>query len=165
MGWFDRSHVSSTFWSSSYLILVTGGLVVPLSRQFIQAFHWQVLALGFMVGCTFAPNLKTFTGENILGFSLSGCIFWHLDSYALLNSFFWVTESRSLPYDLLIFVSVLSHRWQYVSNFSSIMYHNSDYLSRDSMLWQMCTHSTSKLGRYSPLSLNVIGLELTTSID
>ena len=73
MGWFDRSHVNSTFWSSSYLILVTGKLVVPLSCQFIQAF--QVLALGFMAGCTFAPNLKTFTGENIWAFSLSGHIF------------------------------------------------------------------------------------------
>jgi hypothetical protein len=65
MGWFDRSHVNSTIWSSSYLILVTGGLLAPMSRQFTHAF--QVLALGFMVGCTFAPNLKTFTGENICG--------------------------------------------------------------------------------------------------
>ena len=24
----------------------------------------QVLALGFLVGCTFAPNLKTFTGQH-----------------------------------------------------------------------------------------------------
>ena len=63
MGWFDRSHVNSTIWSSSYLILVTSGFVVPMSRQFTNAF--QVLALGFMVGCTFAPNLKTFAGEDI----------------------------------------------------------------------------------------------------
>jgi hypothetical protein len=47
---------------------------------------------------------------------------------------------------------------------SRIMYRNSDYFSRDSMLLRMCTHSTSKLGRYLSLSLNVIGLELTTSI-
>ena len=65
MGWFDRSHVNSTIWSSSYLILVTGWLVVLISCQFTHAF--QVLALGFMVGCTFAPNLKTFAGENIWG--------------------------------------------------------------------------------------------------
>ena len=63
MGWFDRSHVDSTIWSSSYLVLVTGELVVLMSRRFANAF--QVLALGFMVGCTFAPNLKTFAGENI----------------------------------------------------------------------------------------------------
>ena len=73
MGRFDLSHVNSTFWPSTYLILVTGVLVVPLSPQFTHAF--QLLALGFMVGCTFAPNLKTFTGEIILGFSLLGHIF------------------------------------------------------------------------------------------
>ena len=63
MGWIDCSHVNSTIWSSSYLILVTSGSVDPLSCQFTNTF--QVLALGFMVGCTFAPNLKTFAGENI----------------------------------------------------------------------------------------------------
>ena len=63
MGWFDRSHVNSTLWSSSYLILVTGGLVLPMSCQFTHAF--QALALVFMVGCTFAPDLKTFAGESI----------------------------------------------------------------------------------------------------
>ena len=73
MGRFDLSHVNSTFWPSTYLILVTGVLVVPLSPQFTHAF--QLLALGFMVGCTFAPNLNTFTGEIILGFSLLGHIF------------------------------------------------------------------------------------------
>lgn len=31
MGWVDRSHVNSTFWPSTYLILVTGALVVLLS--------------------------------------------------------------------------------------------------------------------------------------
>ena len=32
----------------------------------VQSTHAiQVLALGFLVGCTFAPNLKTFAGENI----------------------------------------------------------------------------------------------------
>ena len=64
MGWFDRSHVDSTIWPSSNLILVTGGLVVPMSCRFIIC-ALQVLALGLMVGCTFAPNLKTFAGENI----------------------------------------------------------------------------------------------------
>jgi hypothetical protein len=37
MGWFDRSHVDSTFWSSSYLILVTGGLVAPIFHQVAHA--------------------------------------------------------------------------------------------------------------------------------
>jgi len=27
MGWFDSSHVDSTIWSSSYLILVAGALI------------------------------------------------------------------------------------------------------------------------------------------
>ena len=65
MGWSGRCHVNSTIWSSSHLILVSGEPVVPMSRQFTHAF--QLLALGFMVGCTFAPNLNTFTGENIRG--------------------------------------------------------------------------------------------------
>jgi hypothetical protein len=53
----------------SIFLLGWGGLIaVMLIRRFgrLPILFWsQVLALGFLVGCTFAPNLKTFTGENI----------------------------------------------------------------------------------------------------
>lgn len=43
-----------------------GGIfAVMLMRKLgrLPVLFWsQVLALGFLVGCTFAPNLKTFTG-------------------------------------------------------------------------------------------------------
>ena len=39
------------------------GLLSRIMSLFSHLF--QLLALGFMVGCTFAPNLKTFTGENM----------------------------------------------------------------------------------------------------
>lgn len=44
-----------------------GGIfAVMLMRKLgrLPVLFWsQVLALGFLVGCTFAPNLKTFTGK------------------------------------------------------------------------------------------------------
>ena len=66
MGWVNSSHVNPTIWSSSYLILVTGELVIQHLAP-VYSYFPQLLALGFLVGCTFAPNLKTFTGENIWG--------------------------------------------------------------------------------------------------
>jgi hypothetical protein len=41
------------------------GLSLPYFTSLLMPF--KVVALGFMVGCTFAPNLKTFTGENSWG--------------------------------------------------------------------------------------------------
>lgn len=61
MGRFNSSHADSTIWSSSYLILVAGGLVV-LRVAAVYSYFPQLLALGFMIGCTFSPDLTTFTG-------------------------------------------------------------------------------------------------------
>lgn len=57
----------------------------------------QVLALGFLLGCTFAPNLKTFTGKHVdLHMLKVEAMIWNECSYALPNSVLRVRCSTSL---------------------------------------------------------------------
>lgn len=62
------------FWSQVY----RDALSVYTCVTKLMPIHRQVLALGFLVGCTFAPNLKTFTGMDrqihVLLRSLSPCL-------------------------------------------------------------------------------------------
>ena len=94
--------VSSCWVCSSGLFLVRvlitfplgwGGLfAVMVMRKVgrLPVLFWsQVLALAFMVGCTFAPNLKTFTGELSCGYvALRSPQFWH--SFPMLDRVLWV---------------------------------------------------------------------------
>lgn len=61
----------------SIFLLGWGGLLaVMLMRRFgrLPILFWsQVLALGFLVGCTFAPNLKTFTAMRCLTAFFATC--------------------------------------------------------------------------------------------
>ena len=62
MGWDLCGNTHSSLWSFA------GALLVSSTREAVEwpmfTDHlYQVLALGFLVGCTFAPNLKTFAGQ------------------------------------------------------------------------------------------------------
>lgn len=61
MGWSFRRDDHSSLWS------IASALLVASASDFVERFNpalitKQLLALGFLVGCTFAPNLKTFAG-------------------------------------------------------------------------------------------------------
>ncbi|KIP06311.1 hypothetical protein PHLGIDRAFT_465509 [Phlebiopsis gigantea 11061_1 CR5-6] len=70
-------HINNLTSNWSIFLLGWGGiLAVMLMRRYgrLPVLFWsQVLALGFLVGCTFAPNLKTFTAMRCLTAFFATC--------------------------------------------------------------------------------------------
>ena len=61
MGRLYLSDVHSSLWSLASAVLVASAHNVMRYPDLHTSFM-QILALGFLVGCTFAPDLKTFAG-------------------------------------------------------------------------------------------------------
>jgi len=60
MGWYFRSNDHSSLRSiASALLVASASDALERPTHLITE---QLLALGFLVGCTFAPNLKIFAG-------------------------------------------------------------------------------------------------------
>lgn len=58
------SHGDAKVWKASRPLLVSGEKETSkLGPPNLSVFVLKVLALAFMIGCTFAPTLKTFTGK------------------------------------------------------------------------------------------------------
>lgn len=88
MGWTVCCHAHTKIRAPSYSILVSGKLFsiyVSLASYLAQ----QILALGFLIGCTFAPNLATLTGNKTLT-SRHNLIAY---SYAMFDCSFWVSNA------------------------------------------------------------------------
>jgi hypothetical protein len=62
MGCYLRSDAHPSLWSLARALLVPSTQDV-LKESDLPLLSVQVLGLGFLVGCTLAPNLKTFAGQ------------------------------------------------------------------------------------------------------
>ena len=142
-------------------ILGWGGLfAVMLMRRFgrLPVLFWsQVFAVGWLVGCTFAPNIRVFTGTLsypwvLVGHILKLCLPQRLDVWTVSLR---VSGSFVLPMTSLI-PSLLLRTCPQVT-----VCHLTDcriapfthMLCRVSMSLQTCSRSTCKPGRYTVFSM------------